>query len=137
MANDYLRPMIPLEEKALDAGMMRSIILLSTLMFLIFTHLRVKRVAILDFFASYLEGTVIAHVPPYVLMSHNIDEKMLLLQLLNRREGAKILNPMSRAVVKGTRDGYDAVQEDLLLSCQMKQVLRVALKVHFVSWDPF
>ena len=41
----------------------------------------------LDFFEAYLEGQVIALVPPYVHMPQYIAEKTLLIQLLERSAG--------------------------------------------------
>ena len=41
----------------------------------------------LDFFEAFLEGKVIAFVPPFLRMPKYIAEKTLLLQLLERSEG--------------------------------------------------
>ena len=65
---------------------MGGIALPSSLWFLICTHPRAKRVVMLDFFAAYFKGKVIAIVPPYVRMPQYIAEKTLLLQLLERKE---------------------------------------------------
>ena len=61
-----------------------------------------------DFFEDYLEGKVIAVVPPSVRMPQHIAEKTLLLQLLERREGETASDPLSRELVKGAkRTCYD------------------------------
>ena len=86
-SHDDLRSMIPLEEEALAAWMMGAIMLQSPPGFLVCTHPRATRVVMLDFFEEYLEGKVIAIVPPYVRMPQYIAEKTLLLQLLERSEG--------------------------------------------------
>ena len=101
--DDDLRPMIPLEEEALAVWMMGSIVLLSPTAFLVCTHPRATRVVILDFFESYLEGKVIAIVPPYVRMPHYIAEKTLLLQLLGQEEGETFPDIMSRELDKGDK----------------------------------
>ena len=53
-----------------------------------------------DFFEDYLEGKVIAVVPPSVRMPQHIAEKTLLLQLLERREGETASDLLSRELVK-------------------------------------
>ena len=61
------------------------------------------------FFEEYLEGKVIAIVPPYVRMPQYIAEKTMLLQLLGRSEGQTESDVMSRELVKGAkRTNYDA-----------------------------
>ncbi|CAI5717458.1 unnamed protein product [Peronospora effusa] len=101
--NDDLRPMIPLKEEALAAWLMRGIVLPSPPSFLVCTHTRATRVAMLDFFEEYFEGKVIAVVPPSVRMPQHIAEKTLLLQLLERHEGEKTSNSLSRKLVKGAK----------------------------------
>uniref|UniRef100_A0AAV1TRX4 Uncharacterized protein n=1 Tax=Peronospora matthiolae TaxID=2874970 RepID=A0AAV1TRX4_9STRA len=108
-SDDDLRSMIPLEEEALAAWMMGAIMLQSPPGFLVCTHPRATRVVMLDFFEEYLEGKVIAIVPPYVRMPQYIAEKTLLLQLLERSEGQTESDVMSRELVKGAkRTSYDA-----------------------------
>ena len=80
------------------AWMMGSIVLPSLPHFLVCTHPQATRVAMFDFFEAYLEGQVVAFVPPYVRMPHHIAEKTLLLKLLERREDA-----LSRELVKGSK----------------------------------
>ena len=55
--------------------------------FLVCTHLRATRVAMLDFFEAYLEEKIIAIVPPYLRMPKYNAEKTLLFKLLERSEG--------------------------------------------------
>ena len=81
-ADDDLRPMIPLEEEALAAWVMGGIVRPSPPGFLVCTHPRATRVAMLDFSEDYLEGKVIAVAPPSVRMPQHIAEKTMLLQLL-------------------------------------------------------
>ncbi|CAI5717700.1 unnamed protein product [Peronospora effusa] len=101
--DDDLRPMIPLEEEALAAWLMGGIVLPSPPGFLVCTHPRATRVAMLDLFEEYLEGKVIALVPPSVRMPQHIAEKTLLLQLLERREGETTSDPLSRELVNGAK----------------------------------
>ncbi|CAI5746289.1 unnamed protein product [Peronospora destructor] len=105
--DDDLRPMIPLEEEALAAWMMGGIVLQSPPGFLVCTHPRATRVMMLDFFEEYLEGKVIAVVPPSVRMPQHIAEKTLLLQLLERRKGETVFDPMSRELVKAAKRTCD------------------------------
>ena len=101
--DDNLRPMIPLKEEALAARMMSGIALPSPPGFLVCTQPRATRVAMLDFLEDYLEGKVLAVVPPSVRMTQHIAEKTLLLQLLERREGETASDPLSRQLVKGAK----------------------------------
>ena len=93
-AGDDLRPMIPLEEEAHAAWMMGA--LYSSLCVDFWSaRPRTTRVVMLDFFEAYLEGKVIAIVPPYV--------RMLLIQILERSAGQTESDVMSRELVKGAR----------------------------------
>uniref|UniRef100_M4C5M1 Uncharacterized protein n=1 Tax=Hyaloperonospora arabidopsidis (strain Emoy2) TaxID=559515 RepID=M4C5M1_HYAAE len=102
-ANDDLRPMIPLEKEALAAWMMGGIMLQSPPGFSVCTPPRTTRVAMLDFFEAYLEGQVIATLPPYVRMPQYIAEKTLLIQLLKGSAGQTESDAMSRELVKGAK----------------------------------
>ena len=63
----------------------------------------------LDFFKKYLEGKVIAVVPPFVRMTQHIAEKTLLLQLLERCEMDTASDTLSWDLVKGAkRTCYDS-----------------------------
>ena len=63
----------------------------------------------LDFVKKYLEGKVIAVVPPSIRMSQRIAEKTLLLQLLKSREGKTASDALSRELVKeAKRTCYDS-----------------------------
>ena len=94
--------MITLEEEAMAAWMMGSIVLPSLPHFLVCTHPQATRVAIY-FFEAYLKGKVVSFVPPYVRTLQHIAEKTLLLQLLERREGDTELDALSREPVKGAK----------------------------------
>ena len=91
--------MIPLEEEALAEWMMVGIILLPppTLSWCVHS-LGERRFRCSNFYA-YLEKKVIAVVPPFVRIPQQIAEKTLLLQLLERREGDKAPDHMSRKIV--------------------------------------
>ena len=69
--------------------------------FLVCTHPRATQIAMLDFYEDYLEGKIIADVPPSVRTPQHIAEKTLLLQLLVRREEETSFDPTSRELVKG------------------------------------
>ena len=106
--DDDLRPMIPLEEEALAAWMMGGIVLPSPPGFLACTHTRAARVKMLEYYEAYLEGKVLAVVPPSIRMPQHIAEKTLLLQLLERREGQPAVADLARTLVKTSkRTCYD------------------------------
>ena len=94
-ADDDLRPMISVEEESFAAWMISGIVLPSPPGFLVCTHPRATRVAMLDFYGDYFEGKIIAVVPPSVRMPQHIAEKTLL-QLLERRDGETSFDPTSR-----------------------------------------
>ena len=107
--DDDLRPMIPIEDEAMTAWLMGAIVLPSPPGFLACTHPRATRVAMLDYLETYLEGRLIAVVPPYVRMPLHIAEITLLLQLLERREGVLTDDSLVRdliTIVK--RTSYDS-----------------------------
>uniref|UniRef100_M4BUP7 Uncharacterized protein n=1 Tax=Hyaloperonospora arabidopsidis (strain Emoy2) TaxID=559515 RepID=M4BUP7_HYAAE len=107
-ADDDLRPMIPIEDEALAAWLMGAIVLPSPPGFLACTHPRATRVAMLDYLETYLEGRLIAVVPPYVWMPPHIAETTLLLQLLERREGVLTDDSLVRDLIKIVkRTSYD------------------------------
>uniref|UniRef100_A0AAV1U502 Uncharacterized protein n=1 Tax=Peronospora matthiolae TaxID=2874970 RepID=A0AAV1U502_9STRA len=101
--------MIPLHEDALGVWMMGSLVLSSPPGFLVCTHPRATRVVMLAFFEAYLEGEIIAIVPPYLRMLKYIAEKTLLLQLLEHSEDKTNPDVLSRELVEGAkRTSYEA-----------------------------
>ena len=61
-----------------------------------------------DFFEDYLEGKIIAVVPPSIRMPQHIADKTLLLQLLGRREGETASDSLIRELMKrAKRTCYD------------------------------
>ena len=117
--------MIQLEKEALAAFMMGGIMLQSPPRFLVCTDPRATRVVMIDFFEAYLEGKVIAIVPPYVRVPQFIAEKTLLLQLLERSEGKMESDVMSRELVKGAkRTSYDADTRRMSSLCRIKWLQR-------------
>jgi len=79
--DDNLRPMVPAEEEALVAWIMGALVLDAPPAFLVCTHSLSHRVAFLDFFETYLEGMLVAIIPPHVRMPKHVAERTLLAQL--------------------------------------------------------
>ncbi|KAF1328935.1 hypothetical protein FI667_g6345, partial [Globisporangium splendens] len=71
--------MVPAEEEALNAWIMGALVLDAPPAC---THTFLQRMAYVKFFEDYLEGTVVAVVPPRILMPEHIAEKTILMQLL-------------------------------------------------------
>uniref|UniRef100_K3WHA8 Uncharacterized protein n=1 Tax=Globisporangium ultimum (strain ATCC 200006 / CBS 805.95 / DAOM BR144) TaxID=431595 RepID=K3WHA8_GLOUD len=82
-ANDNLHPMVKAEEEVLAAWMMDALVLDSSPAFLVCTHTRIQRLASLDYFETYLEGLLIATVPPIVRMPEHLAERTLLAQMVS------------------------------------------------------
>lgn len=80
--DNELRKMVPAEEEALTAWIMGVLILDAPPAFLACTHTFVQRITYVKFFEDYLEGTVVAVVPPHLLMQEHVAEKTILMQLL-------------------------------------------------------
>ncbi|KAF1328525.1 reverse transcriptase, partial [Globisporangium splendens] len=80
--DDDLRKMVPAKEKALNAWIMGALVLDAPPAFLACTHTFLQRMAYVKFFEDCLEGTVVAVVPPRILMPEHISEKTILMQLL-------------------------------------------------------
>ncbi|KAF1330991.1 reverse transcriptase, partial [Globisporangium splendens] len=80
--DDDLRKMVPAEEEALNAWIMGALVLDAPPAFLACTHTFLQRMAYVKFFEDCLEGTVVAVVPPRILMPEHIAEKTILMQLL-------------------------------------------------------
>ncbi|KAF1329275.1 Rxlr effector protein, partial [Globisporangium splendens] len=80
--DDDLRKMVPAEEEALNAWIMGALVLDAPPAFLAYTHTFLQRMAYVKFFEDCLEGTVVAVVPPRILMPEHIAEKTILMQLL-------------------------------------------------------
>ncbi|KAF1328529.1 reverse transcriptase, partial [Globisporangium splendens] len=80
--DDDLRKMVPAEEEALNAWIMGALVLDAPPAFLACTHTFLQRMAYVKFFEDCLEGTVVAVVPPRILMPEHISEKTILMQLL-------------------------------------------------------
>ncbi|KAF1335469.1 hypothetical protein FI667_g1381, partial [Globisporangium splendens] len=80
--DDDLRKMVPAEEEALNAWIMGALVLDAPPAFLACTHTFLQRMAYVKFFEDCLEGTVVAVVPPRILIPEHIAEKTILMQLL-------------------------------------------------------
>uniref|UniRef100_K3WR04 Uncharacterized protein n=1 Tax=Globisporangium ultimum (strain ATCC 200006 / CBS 805.95 / DAOM BR144) TaxID=431595 RepID=K3WR04_GLOUD len=74
--------MFPAEEEALTAWIMGVLTLDAPPAFLACTHTFIQRVTYVKIFEDYLEGTVVAVVPPNLLMQEHVAEKTILMQLL-------------------------------------------------------
>ncbi|KAF1326560.1 hypothetical protein FI667_g8403, partial [Globisporangium splendens] len=74
--------MVPAEEEALNAWIMGALVLDAPPAFLACTHTFLQRMAYVKFFEDCLEGTVVAVVPPRILIPEHIAEKTILMQLL-------------------------------------------------------
>ena len=128
-ADDDLRPVIPIEDEALAAWLMGVIVHLLPPGFLTCTHPWATRVAMLDYLETYLEGRLIAVVPPYVWMPPHIAETTLLLQLLERREGVLTDDSLVRDLIKIVkRTSYDSLTRRLTLCFPTKRQRRVGTR---------
>ncbi|KAF1322649.1 hypothetical protein FI667_g11031, partial [Globisporangium splendens] len=122
--DENLRPMVPAEEEALAAWIMGALVLDAPPAFLVCTHRLTHRVAFLDFFETYLEGELVAIVPPQVRMPKHVAERTLLAQLAvaekentpGHIQTCNLIRQVKRANYNGATRRLTFVVKDTLLA---------------------